>query len=200
MRRRKLSREGYAGPPHPSLASLDWSQASDRASGRKTLASKQSAKNARACFPPRLARGAGLRAVWSSVFESRYSLRNCHAARAHTALNTSSALPASASPCVARRRDTHLPRAAERPPSNISLPHRLAQADEVPPRPRHSKHGCRPVTLGGLVPLYLSPQLHHQAQRRTIARRYSHIELRPCPRNAGAWVCWPFSDSIGDTI
>ena len=57
-----------------------------------------------------------------------------------------------------------------------------------------SKHGCRPVTLGGLVPLYLSPQLHHQAQRRTIARRYSHIELRPCPRNADAWVGQPSGD------
>ena len=79
-----------------------------------------------------------MRAVWSSVFESRYSLRNCHAARAHTALNTSSALPASASPCVARRRDTHLPRAAERPPSNIyRYLTGFAQADEVPPRPRH---------------------------------------------------------------
>ena len=47
-----------------------------------------------------------------------------------------------------------------------------------------SKHGCRPVTLGDLVPHYL----HHifitaKPERRAMPRRNGHTELRPSPRN-----------------
>ena len=60
---------------------------------------------------------------------------------------------------AARAAATHLPLAAERPPSNTSLPAGLHKQTRYRRARAISKHGCRPVTQGDLVPHYL----HHNS-------------------------------------
>ena len=96
---------------------------------------------------------------------------------------------------AARAGATNLPLAAERPPSNISLPRRLAQQTRY--------HRARAFSIApavALLPLGGVPYYHQhifitaKPARGTIARQYTRIELLPSPTNADAWVGQPSGD------
>ena len=113
------------------------------------------------------------------------------APRAHTRFDLSTALPVVKTLARARRRATHLAAPRNEPPSNISLPHRLAQAN----KPHRTRAASKPLPWVS-NPTNTITALHQYSitakpERRTMPRRYTHTALR-APRNPDAWVCRPF--------
>ena len=129
----------------------------------------------------------GTHLCWPTIANAR--------ARAHTHLNTSSALP-----CRQRPSRPPPPRYTPAARRGTNAQQRIAtpQASHKQTRYRRARHLEAWLSAGSPGRPRAPPpppQLHHhQAQRRTIARRYTHIEHRPSPRTADAWVGQPSGD------